>query len=398
MAISNGQGVGAVFQLLRDGEPHGRSELVELSGLSRSTVGLRLDALLQLGLIAPASGTTSTGGRPSTKVVLSPAVYVIAAADLGAMHARVALTDLSGTFLTEATVRIAIADGPQKVLGWVVETITRLMAEIGRDGSDLAAIGIGLPGPVEHTTGLPFSPPIMPGWDRFDVPAWMNKTYDVPVLVDNDVNIMALGERATIWPETKDLILIKVATGIGAGVISSGVLQRGAEGVAGDIGHVQVSRAAGVQCNCGNVGCLESIAGAPAILASMKALGTSVDSVGDLIALVRSGNITALRVVRQAGRDIGEIANMCVSFINPSVIVIGGAMADAGEHLLAGIREVVYARSMPLATQNLIITPSKTGPHGAAIGASILAIDHILSPEYIDALAAGRGTARLTAV
>ena len=264
--------------------------------------------------------------------------------------------------------------------------MTELLTQINRDPRDLAAIGFGLPGPVEHDTGKPSNPPIMPGWDDFDVPNYVQRTFNVPVLVDNDVNIMALGERAASWPDADNLIFLKVATGIGAGIISSGVLQRGDRGIAGDVGHIRVTRGAGVFCRCGNEGCLEAIAGGPAIAAQLIPEGPSADSLTVVVALVRSGDLAAILAVRQAGKDIGEVLNMCVSIINPSVIVIGGSMAEVSEHLIAGIREVVYARSQPLATQNLTIAPSRTGPEAAILGASLMAADFVLSPKNINAL------------
>ena len=281
---------------------------------------------------------------------------------------------------------LEIAHGPTNALDWIASAITALLSQIGRDPRDLAAIGIGLPGPVEHDTGKPSNPPIMPGWDKFDVPHYVQRTFDVPVLVDNDVNIMALGERAASWPGADNLIFLKVATGIGAGIISSGVLQRGDQGIAGDVGHIRVTRGAGVMCRCGNGGCLEAIAGGPAIAAQLITDGPSADSTAGVVALVRSGDLAAIQAVRQAGKDIGEVLNMCVSIINPSVIVIGGSMAEVSEHLIAGIREVVYARSQPLATQNLTIAPSRTGPEAAILGASLMAADFVLSPNNINAL------------
>ncbi len=228
----------------------------------------------------------------------------------------------------------------------------------------------------------------MPGWDNFDVPSWIQQTYDVPVLVDNDVNIMALGEQSTNWPDAEHFMFLKVATGIGSGIISGGMLQRGADGIAGDIGHISVSSGSGVICNCGNLGCLEAVAGGPAIVASLQSRGLNVSSGADVVQLVKAGDLTAIQAVRQAGRDIGEVLSICVSIVNPSVIIIGGSMAQAGEHLIAGIREVVYARSMPLATQNLTIAQSQSGPRSAVIGASIMALDHVLAPESIKAMAA----------
>ncbi len=234
---------------------------------------------------------------------------------------------------------------------------------------------------------MPINPPIMPGWDRFDVPSFVQQHLEVPVLVDNDVNIMALGEQAYAWPQTEHLIFVKVATGVGSGVISSGRLQRGAQGIAGDIGHVQIARGAGVPCHCGNRGCLEAMASGPAIASALRRGGVEVATPQEVVDLVKQGNIDAIQAVRQAGRDIGEVLTACVSLMNPSVIAIGGSMAQAGEHLIAGVREIVYTRSMPLATGHLSIVQSSAGANAAVLGASMLAIHHALSPENIDAMA-----------
>ena len=183
------------------------------------------------------------------------------------------------------------------------------------------------------------------------------------------------------------MIFVKVATGIGSGVISSGRLQRGAQGIAGDIGHVQIPRGAGVPCHCGNRGCLEALASGPAIATELRKSGLAAETSQDVIDLVKIGNLDAIQAVRQAGRDIGEVLTACVSLMNPSVIAIGGSMAQAGEHLIAGVREIVYTRSMPLATGHLSIVQSTAGANAAVLGASMLAIHHALSPENIDAMA-----------
>ncbi len=349
-----------------------------------------MDVLTGLGLVSPIGGV-STGGRPPSLFALNPSARVVVGADLGATHAVVILTDLAGEELARERQDLSIADGPVAVLGWLVSAIGRLLGAAGRVQEDLAAIGIGLPGPVEHDTGRPINPPIMPGWDRFDVPGLVRASFDVPVLVDNDVNIMALGEQGN-WPDVGDLMFIKVATGIGAGIISGRVLQRGAQGTAGDLGHVRVASAGEAPCRCGNTGCLEAVASGPALAA---ALGASVrpglTGSQEVIDRVRSGDATALQAVRQAGRDIGDVLAMCVNLINPSVVVIGGSLAQAGEHLLAGIREVVYTRSLPLATEHLRIVPSVSGRSAGVAGAAALAISHILSPEAIDAASASAG-------
>ncbi|GHD43523.1 ROK family transcriptional regulator [Mycetocola manganoxydans] len=375
-----------IFQILRDGRPRTRTELASLTGLARSTVGLRIDSLLQLGLIGPAETAPSTGGRPSSQFALTGGNKAVLAVDIGATHVRIAVSDLTGRPLSEDGTDIAVSEGPEKILDWVIRAGDDLITNAGRTLDDLLAIGVGLPGPVEHSSGRPINPPIMPGWDNFDVPSWLQAHFHVPVLVDNDVNIMALGEREMAWPDVDHLIFVKVATGIGAGVISRGMLQRGAQGVAGDIGHVRVPRDNDTICHCGNVGCLEAIASGPALAKALSEQDLGAESSQDVVELVRSGNTTAIQAVRQAGRDLGEILNACISLINPSVIVVGGAMAQAGEHLIAGVREIVYARSMPLATQHLQITQSSVGANAAVLGASILAIHHVLSPESVEAM------------
>jgi len=377
-----------IFDLLRDGRPRTRAQLAETTGLARSTVAARVEVLMKLGLIAPYGDARSTGGRPPSLFALNPSVRVVAAVDVGATHAVVVLCDLSGAVLAETRSALDIALGPDAVLGWVTTTIAELLVQAKRPEADLAAIGIGLPGPVEHSTGRPINPPIMPGWDRYDVPGHVQRTYPVPVLIDNDVNIMALGEQQTHLRDVDDLVFIKVATGIGAGIISGGALQRGAQGTAGDLGHVRVVRGEGVICRCGNEGCLEAVAAGPALAARLRAAGHEVSSTQDVVDLVRSGDVAAIQEIRQAGRDIGEVVATMVNLINPSVVVIGGRLADSGEHLLAGIREVVYRRSLPLATESLRIVSSRAGAEAGVLGAASMAITHVLSPEAIEAASA----------
>jgi len=377
-------GASELFQLLRDGTPRTRAELAATTGLARSTIALRVDELISLGLISPVSDAQSTGGRPSSQFALNPASKVVLAADLGVTHGVIAVANLSGKILAEATGAIDIADGPETVLSWMVETGRTLLADLKLDLADVISVGIGLPGPVEHSSGRPVNPPIMPGWDNFDVPGFVRQHFAVPVLVDNDVNIMALGEQAYAWPNVDNLIFVKVSTGIGSGVISSGLLQRGAQGIAGDIGHVQIARGNGTPCHCGNRGCLEAMASGPAIAKSLRELGYDTNDNSSIIELVRQGNIDAIQAIRQAGRDLGEVLTACVSLMNPSVIIVGGSMAAVGEHIIAGVREIIYTRSMPLATSHLTIASSSAGSQAAILGAALLAIDHALSPESID--------------
>ena len=379
-----GTATNELFDILRDGQPRTRSELAAMTGFSRSTVALKVDALMRQDLVRPVGDAASTGGRPSTQFVFNTSGRIVLAVDVGASHVKVAIADLLGTTLAEDSAEIEVTAGPEAVLAWVETSGSALIAAAGKDPRDLLAIGVGVPGPVEHSTGRPINPPIMPGWNRYDVAGRLHLHFGAPVLVDNDVNIMALGERALAWPAVEHMIFVKVATGIGSGVISSGELQRGAQGSAGDIGHIYVSRGSQILCKCGNRGCLEALASGPAIARALSARSIGAATSQEVVELVRQGNIDAIQAVRQAGRDIGEVLTACVSLINPSVIVIGGSMAQAGEHLIAGVREMVYSRSMPLATEHLTITQSKAGAQAAILGASMLAIQFAFSPERVE--------------
>ena len=384
---------GDIFQLLRDGRARTRAELAGTTGLARSTVAARIDALISSGLVGPAGEATSSGGRPPSRFAFNPAARVVLAVDVGATHVALAVTDLGGSVLAERRMDQQVADGPEKVLGLVVREAAKLLASASRGEADLAGVGIGLPGPVEHDTGRPVKPPIMPGWDGFDVVRFVQRSLPVPVLVDNDVNIMALGERTAHWPDHDNFIFVKVATGIGAGIISSGELQRGANGTAGDLGHVRVPRGDDVLCRCGNHGCLEALASGPAIAAALRGEGLEAAKGADVVRLVAHGNQQAIQAVRQAGRDVGDVLATVVNLLNPSVIVIGGSIGESGEHLVAGVREVVYRRSLPLATSQLRVGLSHAGDKAAILGASQLVTRHVLSPAVIEATLAGNAVA-----
>jgi len=315
----------------------------------------------------------------------------VLAADLGATHSRVAVTDMAGDVLAEAREDIPIASGPEIVLAWLEETFDGLLKEVKRGADDVQGIGVGVPGPVEFVTGTPVAPPIMPGWDGYGVAAHLRNRYGVPVLVDNDVNIMALGEYWSRWRDTDHLLFVKVGTGIGCGVITDGRIHRGAQGAAGDIGHIHVPDHDDVICRCGNLGCLEAIAGGGAMATTLTNLGVPAQNSRDVVRHVRDGRPEAMRLVRQAGRELGGVLASAVNFFNPGVIVIGGDIAHADEHLLAGVREVVYRRSTALATRSIRIARSTLDDRAGVIGAAVMVIEAVLAPEAVDQAIAAAG-------
>jgi predicted NBD/HSP70 family sugar kinase len=376
----------ALLEHLRDGQPRTRAELAAITGLSRSTIAARLDDLLESELVQPYGDAGSTGGRPPSQFALNRTGRLLLCADLGASHATIAISDLTGAVLWEHTETLDIALGPETVLARVADVADELLAAHGRAKESLIGVGIGLPGPVEFSTGRPSNPPIMPGWHEYDVRSRIQQYVDVPVLVDNDVNIMALGERAAHFPDVDDLLFVKIGTGLGGGIITGGRLQRGSQGIAGDIGHIRIGREAATPCICGSTRCVARFATGRAIAAEMERRGLHAPDHLDAVELVRGGDPEAIAVIRQVGRDVGEMLLACISFANPSVIVIGGSLAQAGEHLLAGVREVVYAQSTPLATGNLQIVASRAGARAGVIGAAALATERLLAPEHLESM------------
>lgn len=372
--------------------PVSRARLTESLGVSRSKVAGEVGQLLEAGLLVEDGYGESDGGRRSSLLRVSRHVGFIAGVDLGATSIDVALTTLGSGLVSHRGEPADIRRGPEQVLGRVREMLAGLLEERGAGAGDVLSIGVGVPGPVEHASGLPTSPPIMPGWDRFPVRGFFADEYQAPVFVDNDVNVIALGEHwGGVGRGVDDVVCVKIGTGIGSGIIAGGRLYRGSQGSAGDIGHVCVDPN-GPACSCGNIGCLETMAAAPGMvreankvadqepgsaLAALRERGEL--DVGGILGAVAYGDRASLMILRRSGRLIGQALATLVSVLNPSLIVIGGGVAHAAGHtLLAEIRSVVYHRSLPLATRNLPIVLGDLGETAGVIGASVLAAEGVL--------------------
>lgn len=374
---------GDLLDLIRAGRAGTRSDLARITGLARSTIAQRVDQLLASGLVREIGEAPSTGGRPPAVLGFNEAAGIVLVADLGATHSRLAVTDLGGVPLAETTADIDIAGGPELVLSWVAEGFAALIDGSGHAPDEVRGVGIGVPGPVEFAAGRAVHPPIMPGWDEYDIRGRFIDGYQVPVLVDNDVNIMAFGEYWAMPERVDDFIFVKVGTGIGSGLVLGGRIHRGDRGAAGDIGHIQAG-SANVMCRCGNADCLEAAAGGRALARVLADKGLGTTDSRDVVHLVRTGNRDAIQAVRDAGRLIGRVLASVVNLLNPALIMVGGDMAQAGEQLLAGIREVVYQRSTALATNRLQVLTSALGDRAGITGAAAMVIEHVLAPSMID--------------
>jgi len=374
---------GALLRHVRKGRARSRAELVALTGASRNTISARVDQLIEANLLEEGGRGWSTGGRPPTILQFNSRAGCVLAVDLGVTSVDVAVTDLSAQVLATVGHPIDIADGPGPVLAEVDRLAQKVLADAGLAPADVRAVGVGVPGPVEFSTGRPSHPPIMPGWHDYPIPGAFAR-YECPVYVDNDVNVMALGEIGVAGSD-QDVLVVKVGTGIGCGVIVEGRVYRGAQGSAGDIGHIYVARPDGrtVLCRCGNENCLEAIAGGGALFRDALAAGLPVTSTRQVIELADHGDGADVELVRNSGRTIGTVLAALVNFFNPHRIVMTGGVAQAGLPLLAGIRETVYRRSMPLAARSLEISVSDAPEMSGRVGAALMAIEGFLDEDAI---------------
>jgi len=371
------------------------SDLMAFTDYSRTKITGYIESLLNKNILVANNVTEYTGGRRSRMYSLNRDFGIVAGIDVGATSIDLGIADFSGRLLVRYAEPATVKDGPIRILGRVCSLLEKLLQENNLDPAQLRGIGIGVPGPVDYSLGILISPPIMPGWDRYPIIETIHQWFPTSsVVVDNDVNVMALGEIYQGCGKGIDnLIFIKIGTGIGAGIVCEGKIYRGASGCAGDIGHICVDKN-GPICHCGNKGCLEAIAAGPAIaeraLQAAQAGKSSIimnlyEKNGHLLQAEdvgnasREGDALAIEVIRESGQYIGDVLAGLVNYYNPEMIVIGGGVSNLGNLLLSTIRQSVLHRSLPLATRDLQIVFSEIGQATGVIGAINLAMDNILT-------------------
>ncbi len=356
-------------------------------GLSRTTVANHIDTLIKVGLVERAGYLDSGGrGRPVQHLVLSRTAGVIAIAELGARHANLAIVTLQQEILGLEQHRINILDGPEPILAWTSDNLRRMARETAA-GIPIAAVVMSLPARLDRTTHVPVRPGLMPNWDGFSVTQRLARDFSCPIVQENDVNIIALGEWSSLPAEQAPLVVVKVGTGIGAGMIDeSGRIMEGFDGAAGEIGHIPVRSAPPTQCACGNIGCIEAVASVPAMITRTcerrpDAFESSPDELDCFAHLLKQADPSALEVVREAGHNIGEALAILCNTLNPRRIVLTGEITEVTDELLASVRSVIYQVARPLATRNLAIRQSQLGSLAGIAGGIVLGLRAVLSAD-----------------
>ncbi|MFJ7340217.1 ROK family protein [Streptomyces sp. NPDC101110] len=383
---------GDLLELVRSRRAVTRGALQRATGLSRATVGQRLDRLFRAGWLREGAGgpvDSPLGGRPSITLEFDDEHAVVLAGDLDTRHARAAVLSLSGEILAEHSGTLVIEDGPDAVLGELGRWFAELLEKTGCGAAAVCGVGLAVPGPVDTETGRVVQPPIMPGWDGYDITGRLARALaehagaaGVPVLVDNDANLMAYGEQRAGYPDCSPFVLVKVSTGIGAGVVVDGALFRGVDGGAGDIGHIRVPEGAETLCRCGAYGCLAAVASGGAVARRLAESGVPAASGSDVRDLLAAGHPEAVGLARQAGRRVGDVLATVVTLLNPGVLMIAGDLA--GTPFLTGVRELLYQRALPRSTAHLDVVTARLGERAALVGAGAMVVEHLYAPERVE--------------
>lgn len=355
-----------------------RADLADRLGVSRVTLGQRLAPVIETGIVIELAETVPSGGRPTKMLGINPDFGVILVVDVGESVMGLAVTNVKGEVLAHSELSYGRNESPLAALESMSRGLEELIRRIGGAPFQIG-LGVSLPAPIDVKAGRVVGPSILRNWDDIDVIGWLRKRMGVPVVVENDVNLMTLYEAMITPGANEHFMFVKIGTGIGSGFILDGHLYRGADGASGDIGHIQLNRDHAPLCRCGKVGCLEAHAAGWAIARDLRDLGIEANDAHDVIRQIDAQRPEAISLVRQAGRALGEVIADAVSMLNPHTIRIGGTLASAHEYLLAGVRELVYQRCLPLATRRLLIEPAPPNAIACIQGAVISVRAHIFN-------------------
>lgn len=376
---------GEVLDLVRRGRASTTSELAELMGVARSTVAERVTLLAAHGFLQTESPSGARQrGRPAAQLAFNPGAGITLAAQLGLTGARIAVTNLDGEVLDSTTVDVDLGTGPHAVLENLVRLLRAMREKLGRSLDEVHGMGFGLPSRVELANYPQLSASAPGSWAVTSVADYLADMTGVPVHVEHDVNLLAFGEHRARWSDAETLIGIKAGTAIGCGIVINGVVLKGAQYFAGEIGHTRVGLD-DTECVCGNRGCLNAVAGGGAVARQLAERGFDTPSTRAVVELADRGDAAAAQAVREAGRRIGEVLAGVVNLLNPDIISVWGYLSDAHGQLFAGIQESLSRYALPGTSHQLRLERAVLGDDAGIYGAAMMVVEHSLTPAAIDA-------------
>jgi predicted NBD/HSP70 family sugar kinase len=370
-----------ILSVLAAEGPSGRAALGRATGLSRTTVSNLVQDLIADGRVVETTdrGTPHKGGsgRPPVLVALAAPSGGVAGVDIGHRHLRVAVADRSGQVLAEDESVLDVDAHGAHTLARAGAMVTALADAAGI--GQLHGVGMCVPAPLDLRSAK-ITSGILPGWRDLAPAELLERALGVPVAADNDANLGALAElHRGAARGVADLVYLKVASGLGAGIVLGHRLHRGATGIAGEIGHVQI-REDGHVCRCGNRGCLETEVALPQLLALLQPAYDEELDAGRVLALDGDGDPGVRRVLRDAGSTMGRaLADLCNS-LNPELVVVGGPLGRAAS-LLDGVRAAVDRYAQPNTAAALRVVAGELGDRAELQGAVALAIARVATAD-----------------
>ncbi|MFJ8164053.1 ROK family protein [Streptomyces sp. NPDC096136] len=352
-----------------------QAEIARTTGLSAATVSNIVRELKEGGTVEVTD--TSAGGRRARSVSLSGDAGIVIGVDFGHTHLRVAVGNLAHQVLAEESEPLDVDASWVDGFDRAEALVGRLVEQVGVARDKVIGVGLGVPGPIDVESGTLGSTAILPGWAGINPRQELSQRLGVPVYVDNDANLGALGEL--VWGSgrgVRDLAYIKVASGVGAGLVINGQIYRGPGGTAGEIGHITLDES-GPVCRCGNRGCLETFAAARYVLPLLQGSHGPELTMERVVELAREGDPGCRRVIADVGRHVGSGAASLCNLLNPSRIVLGGSLAEAGELVLAPIRESVGRYAIPSAARQLSVLTGSLGARAEVLGALALVLSEM---------------------
>jgi predicted NBD/HSP70 family sugar kinase len=365
-----------VLGVLRERGRISQADIARVTGLSRTTVHTLVGELKESGAVheVEAGVLDYRGGRPAVMLMLRDSSLAVVGIDFGHSHVEVAVADTGHNLLAERRCDLDVNHHAREALDAAAGMVDAVLAEARVDRKSVIRAGIGIPGPVDRVRGTAGSATILPGWTGLGIVSEMQERLGMPVEIENDANLGALAELT--WGagrECSNFAYIKVATGVGAGLVIDGKLLRGASGTAGEIGHTTLDES-GALCYCGNRGCLETVASGPAIIQLVGLLNGEVPTLARIVELAIAGEVRCHRAIADAGHEIGvAIAGLC-NLINPERVIVGGLLSRTGEVLLQPMRESIRRHVLQAAAETLDVRPAVFVERAELLGALALAL------------------------
>ncbi|PWH04933.1 hypothetical protein DEO23_15795 [Brachybacterium endophyticum] len=351
-------------------------------GVARSTVRQRLLHLASGGLIEDGPAISGNRGRPAQLVSFASSQHLVLALHVGLTGSRVAIADLDGVIIEERLVELPVSAGPSAVLDELFRTIN-VMHTRTAPRSTVAGVGVAMPSPSELTDFGPTASVSTAAWDEASVLQMVKDRFQVPTLLDRDVNVMARAEYARLDPAPDVFACVKLGTLIDAAILVDGRLLRGVGNRAGQIGHLKMA-GSDAMCSCGGIGCLNAVASGDALVRHLRTVGVAIDHVRDLVELAHRGHGQAVGAIREAGVRIGQALAALVNLLGPGSIMTWGYLADTGAPLSAGIRAGLYADALPRSSAQVSIEQATLGDLTGVQGAASMASEELLRPNVID--------------